>query len=269
MKFQHMPFLVSVLFLLSGCGAVHQAQLNSAAQKAQQEIQNKCSFYTSVSPKEAQAWITAGEQSQQCAAGISEPWPKEKMMEISQCFTDILDQKVKPVAYSGKAYQKYMDERISSHKQYAAGEIRWDELGARSAERMQDYFKNGKDGSYFNYASCHNEVIAREVFPTYQHKPLLTEYMTNMSAFARKADKENMEPEDFAVGAQQVWSDFANKEQQVISQYQARSAAAWQQTFQNMATMQQIENERMQNQQNSMQHTNCNVFGNQVNCTTW
>jgi len=259
-----------MLLVLTACGAVHQAQLNAASQRAQQEIQGKCSFYMNVSPKEARAWIAAGEQSQQCSAGISEPWPKDKMMEISQCFTDILNGQVKPVAYSGTAFQKYMDDRINSHKEYADGKIGWDELGIRSAERMQNYFKNGKGGSYFSFASCGNEVLAREVMPTYQHKPLLTEYMANMSAFARKADKEHMEPEDFAVGAQQVWSDFTSKEQGVISQYQAQNAATWQQAVQNMATMQQIENQRVQAQRDSMpKNTNCNVFGNQMNCTTW
>lgn len=259
-----------VLLVLTGCGAIHQAQLNAALQRSQQEIQRKCPVYINVSSQEVRAWMAAGEQSQQCSAGISEPWPKDEIMAISQCFTDILNGQVKPTAYSDTAFQKYMNDRINSHKDYADGKIGWDELGARSAERNQDYFKNGKGGSYFNYASCSNEILMREVMPAYQHKPLLTEYITNMSAFARKADKEHMEPEDFAVGAQQVWSDFVNKEQRVISQYQAQNAAAWQQAFQNMATTQQIENQRVQTLRDSMpKETKCNVLGNQVHCRTW
>ena len=146
----------------------------------------------------------------------------------------ILDKKVKPVAYSATAYQAYMKDRTQSHEQYAAGDIGWDELGARSAERMEGYFKKGKGGSYFSFASCGNEVLAREVMPNYQYKPVLMEYMSNMSAFARKADKENMQPEDFAIGAQRIWTDFASKEQQVMSQYQAQNAAAWRQVGQTL-----------------------------------
>lgn len=260
------------IFLLCGCGVVQQAQLNSSAKRAQEEIQNKCSFYMHVSPKEAQAWALAGEQSKQCSKGISEPWPKDKMMEISRCFSAILDKKVKPVAYSAIGYQAYMKDRTQSHEQYAAGDIGWDELGARSAERMESYFKKGKGGSYFSFASCGNEVLAREVMPNYQYKPVLMEYMSNMSAFARKADKENMQPEDFAIGAQRMWTDFAAKEQQVMSQYQAQNAAAWQRTFQNLSTMQQIENQRLEAERASMpqvRNTNCHAVGNSVNCTTW
>lgn len=220
------------IFLLCGCGVAQQTQLNSSAKRAQEEIQNKCSFYMHVSPKEAQAWASVGEQSKQCPKGISEPWPKDKMMEISQCFSVLLDKKVRPVAYSATAYQAYMKNRTQSHEQYAAGDIGWDELGAKSAERMERYFKKGKGGSYFSFASCGNEVLAREVMPNYQYKSVLMEYMSNMSAFARKADKENMQPEDFAIGTQRMWTDFAAKEQQVMSQYQAQNAAAWRQVGQ-------------------------------------
>jgi len=156
------------IFLLCGCGVVQQAQLNSSAKRAQEEIQNKCFFNMHVSPKEAQAWANVGEQSKQCSEGISEPWPKDKMMEISQCFSVLLDKKVKSVSYSATAYQNYMKDRTASHEQYAVGEIGWDDLNAKSAERMENYFKKGTGGSYFSFASCGNDVLAREVMPNYQ-----------------------------------------------------------------------------------------------------
>lgn len=53
--------LVVLLFLssylaLTGCGAVQQAQLNSASQQAQTDMAEKCSLLLQVSEKEARAW---------------------------------------------------------------------------------------------------------------------------------------------------------------------------------------------------------------------
>jgi len=235
-------FLICLL-TLAGCGTVQQAQLNSASQKAQLEIAQQCGPLLDLSAEESAAW-QALKNDTSCSAGIPEPWPQDKMMEISQCNAKKLNAKIKPVTYSPKRFSEYMAARESGHRQYAQGKVSWEEANVATMQRLENYFKNATGGSYYEWAKCSNGVINRVVMPAYQHKPLLMEYMANLSAMTRQADKDNLPKEDVEIKQAQLWSDFIAKEQVAIRQAQQQNAAAWQNVSNQLNAMQQQENAR-------------------------
>ena len=255
---------------LTGCGTVQQTRINSAAQDAGTEIGQKCSIFLSLPPKEAAAWLRIDEPMGSCSSSYSKPFPRDKMMEVSACGTEILDSAIKPVSYSSKQFNKFMEARNTEHKKYANGEISWDEMNRLGKERLSNYFSSSTGRSYFEYANCHNAVFNSKVMPVYpaQLKPVLIEFMTNLSAFSRDADKKKMEPEDYQVGYQKLWSEFASKEQQSVSQSNAQNAAAWQQwSRQTQQYLVDQEKARQTTQMNQMKSTNCHFVGNTMNCT--
>lgn len=262
--------LVPVLFVavlsLYGCGVAQRAQLQSAAIQAKSEIASQCFILAQVSAKEARAWQSAGKEMQRCENGAGSPWPKDKAMEISACGTKELDTKIRPVAYSSKNFQSFMTQRDAENQAYAQGKISWEEKLRRGQERLADYFGKARSGSYLNYATCHNQILSARVFPSYppQLRPTLTQYMSNLLSFARQADKKKIAPEDFAIGEQQLFSEFAQKEQHVIAGYQAQNAQAWREAG---SSILQAEAVRQANQP-QMRHTNCHVWRNTMDCTT-
>ncbi len=269
-----MKKLVLVSFLvLTGCGAVQQAQINSGAKKAQIEIVEKCDFLLRFSDKEAMAWMNAKEPMTQCAAKYKKPWPQDKMLEISRCGTEVMSTKIRPVSHSKAKFDKMMKARQSEHEQYASGQIGWDELDELGMVRLDNYFNDANNGSYFSYANCHNAAFQKNVFPAYPNhlKPTLTAFMSKLSSFSRQADKKKLAPEDYQVGYQELWSEFASKEQTQIGQANAQNAQAWRDVS---GQIMQAETERYKARQESLQknrptNTNCTVWNDTMNCTTW
>jgi hypothetical protein len=254
---------------LTGCGVVHQAQLNSASQRAQMEIGQKCSLFMSAPEKEAVAWINSKDAMKECGGLGTDPWLREETMQISECGERVMNERIRPVVHSGQKFDDFMKHRKQEHTQYAEGEISWERMNELSAERLMNYFQSARTGSYFSYANCHNAILDKEVMPAYsaQLRPLLVEYASNVSAFSRQADKEHMAPEDYQIGIQKLWADFVSKEQGTINQYNAQNAQAWQKSMQNAS--QQIQQMEAETQRNApkMSTANCTKTGNMVNCT--
>lgn len=229
--------LFVITSFLSACGAVQQAQLKSALVEAKAEIASQCYMLTFISPQELSAWQRAGSETEHCHDG-AKPWPRTTAMKISECMRMPLQTHVSKVSYSPEKFKKYLSERNLDYQRYADGTENWETLSQKGDERFMNYFQGGDAGSYFNYAICHNNILTAKVFPVYsnQLKPLLTEFMTNLLAYARQADKNKIGREDFAIGEQKLYSEFVFKEQQLISAYQRQNTQEWQQFFQNAQT---------------------------------
>ena len=274
---------VALSFLLTGCGAVQQAEINSAMQKTQQEVSGNCTFYEWLSQKEAQAWLDAGKDiGQNCKGADKTPSP-DRMKEVADCGTKIVNQGVKPVVFSQKEFADLMSARDNEINQYVDGKISWEQETKASNERMGKYFKEFRkagNGSYYLATQCADAIMAKNLPSSYTHRALLSEYFADAEAFARRADKEKMEPEDVQIEQQKLWAQFAEKEQQENSQMQAQQAAAWHQTGQ---AMQQMGAAILQaNKPQPIQpvpdltpktyHTSCNAnsygYGTNVTCTT-
>ncbi|MBI1246877.1 hypothetical protein GC197_03405 [bacterium] len=232
----------TVLLLLTGCGVAQQMQLNSAADRAKSEIARQCIYYQYLSKPEAEAWNKAYDMGNAtCSSGDTGPVPRDKMVAMIQCYSDIYMQTIRPVAYSKSAFDRLKSKATKAADEYAAGDITWEDYQTQVADNKSQYLKRGKKGSYFNVASCQNAIVNREIMPVYTYKYLLTQYMADSLAFARKADKQKMDAEDFQVGMQKLWADFTSKENGAMAQAQAQQAAAWQRTFENL---QQLESQQ-------------------------
>lgn len=259
---------------LTGCATAQQAQIDTAAQKAQVEIANKCSFFLSVPEKEAMAWINF--KPNHCLKGLSEPIPREHTMEVYECVTKAYDEEIRPKVHSEKRFNEYMEARKTSNIQYAEGDISLEKYDELSNERWLKYFGEAKSGSYFNYAQCQNAVFNDKLMPVYpnQLKPILIQFMTDLSSFSREADKKKIASEDYQVGYQKLWSEFASKEQQRISQANAQNAAAWQQWSRNMQQYSVEMQKASQPTSNTSSHsigptrTDCYAIGNTMSCTS-
>ena len=266
-------FIASLIVTLSltGCGAVQQAQLNAAASSAKQEVTKQCSLYLHLPPKEAEAWTRAlDEMKGECSTSGKQP-TKEQMPAVDACATKILNEEIKPITYSPQKFARYMASRAEDHTKYANGELSLSEMQAGMKRRLDKYTEKAP-WSYYRYATCHNEVVTRKVLPTYQFKPLFMEYMNNLAAFARKADKEKMAREDFDIGAQRLWTDFARNEQGAIGEARAENAAGWKNasdTFQQMQATQALQRASMPPPRMPTT-TDCRVIGgNTLNCTSY
>ena len=266
---KRLALFIALTLSLSACGTVQQAQLKSAVIEAKADIANQCFILAQMSPKEVSSWQRTAKEIEPCTKGIPEPWPKNKVMDASNCIEAAMKTHILPVSYSRKSFQTYLTERKAEHQAYADGKIDWSTLEQKGKDRQDRYFSSSPTGSYFNYANCHNNILSTKVFPAYpnQLKPLLTEYMTNLLAYARAADKKKLAKEDFAVGEQKLYSEFTIKEQQVIAGYQAQNAQSW---ANSSRQMQQLSQQVMRAEKASMpKTTNCHTVGNSVNCTSW
>jgi hypothetical protein len=242
-------YLFAVMLLLTGCGVAQQMQLNSAAERAISEVGQKCIFYQHLSASEAKAWNETFDASKaQCAHGAEGPIPRENITSVGACYKQLLSEKVRPVSYSPSALNRMKDKTDEVRARYANGTLNWEDYQTAVAKNLADYVEGGKKGSYYNVATCHNEIVSRQIMPVYPYPHLLTQYMADVSAFARQADKQKMDSEDFQVGNQKLWADFIGKEQGAMAQAQAQQTAAWQRTFENL---QQLESQQM-NSMNSM-----------------
>lgn len=264
--------LILSCIALTSCGVVQQAQLNSASKKAEVEISQKCSLFTKIPEKEAVAWINSENDMKQCGGDGTTIWLREETLQISQCGEKVMNDRIRPYVHSVKKFDDFMKLRSDQHTQYAEGQISWERMNEVGTERMRNYFDSADSGSYFSYANCHNAVLHQEVMPAYsaQLRPLLMEYASNVSAFSRQADQEHMAPEDYQIGMQKLWSDFASKEQYYIGQANAQNAQAWQNYSKNMgdlsAKMMEAEAQEQKNAP-KMSTTNCTATGNMLNCT--
>ena len=231
-----------VLMSLTACGAVQQMQLQSKVKETQQLVAEKCGLYMYVSPKEASAWYAYLDRvDEQCYSGMSEPWERDEVISILECSEPIMKSSIRPVAYSKSKFDKLLKDRQQEYQDYADGSLSWDAFNESGIQRFGQYLEQSKTNSYFSYAQCHNAIVQENVFPVYPapFRPILTEYLANVSSFSRKADKTNMDREDFTVGAQQLWADFAMKEQQQINAFNAQNQQAWQNMSQQLLQLDQ------------------------------
>lgn len=86
-------------------------------------------------------------------------------------------------------------------------------------------------------------------------RPALLDFMSKVSKFSRDADKKKLDSEDYQVGYQELWSDFASKEQQQIGQVNAQNAQAWQ----NFSRQLQQASQQI-NQQQAVQAQQCDAI---------
>jgi hypothetical protein len=251
---------------LTACGTVQQAQINNAAEDIQFEIASTCYQMLYLSEKEALAWKQSRVALKVCEENVDGVWPLHQTIAISQCGEELLNKNVRPYSYSQEKFDEMLGERKKEHELYADGKLLWSELGRRANERVYNYFHSGDQGSYFTYANCSNNIISNKMYPVYpnQLKPVLNNYMTQLSKFSREADKSNMEIEDYKIGQQELWNEFVQQEQYAVNQANMRNAQAWQNYSRQM---QQYSTDLMKIEKDSMpKNTNCTVVGNQMNC---
>lgn len=250
--------------LLVGCGAVQQARLDSGLQQAAKASED-CFYYAHVPQQEANAWIKSSkdESIKQCSAGLSEPWPREKMMEISQCATAYFNKNIKPYVHSQSRFKEYMDAREKSHRDYADGKISWEELERLADNRWADYIGNANAGSLYTTVQCRNAALQQFVMPTYPHKSLLMSFMSYQSELGMKVDKGDMTFQEADIATQQAFAALLGAEQQANAAIQQQNAQAWQQSFENLQKLEQS------NSSSRPKNTNCNVWRNTMNCTSW
>ena len=156
-----------------------------------------------------------------------------------------------------------MDARAKSYAAYAAGKISFSSLRQETKQRAEQYIDAGKSGSYYTMSQCRNEALQRYVMPSYPHKGLLMSFMSEQSEIGLKVDEGKMSPKQGDIAVQKAFASLLQGEQQENVLQQQQSARAWQQGFENMQHIEQ------NNRNNMPKQTNCNVFGNQMNCTTW
>jgi hypothetical protein len=240
--------------LLAGCGAVQQAQFNSAAESANLEIQQNCSLLLQVSEKEAAAFKNTAPHLEACSGKYGVPWPREKTAEISQCGREVMEAQIRPVSHSKELFDELLDKREEEHQRYADGSLNWEDLDGLMRVRLDEYFSKSNEGSYFSFTNCQNQIMSERLMPSYSDalKPVFFSFMSDLSEFARESDKKNLAREDFQVGYQRLWANFAQQEQQKISQVNAQNAQAWQ----NFGQQLQRASQQMSNQ-NSMRGGQC------------
>jgi|GEM_PF-6032232 len=222
--------LLLSLVILGGCGVVQNARLNSAANEAQLDIANQCSPLAKISVKEMSVMISNKADFDKCSLGMPDPLPRDKIVEMGKCVDDIFYKKIAPVTYSKSNLTTLLKEKKKIREMYAKGDIDWETFSKSISESITKYLDKGTTGSYFSSVSCGNDIIRAKVMPAYSDalKPLLMQYMTDALSFSRQADKTKMAWEDFNIGIQRLWSEFATKEQSAIASNQAQQAQAWQ-----------------------------------------
>lgn len=255
-------------FILSGCGVVNQMQLNSAMEDAQKQIANECIDHIFLSEKEASAFGQyQNAATAQCQGYESKEWPRDKAVKIANCAREISLKYVRPASYSKQAYDNTRATGKKIVESYANGQISWQDTERQLRENFLKYAKGAKQGSYYRFASCQNNIMSQKVLPTYQMKPLLIQYMANLSEFSRNADKKRMAFEDYDIGIQKLQSDFATTEQMVISNNQAQQANAMREL--GAALIKADQQSYTAPKPSTIQTTNCRRVGDSVQCTTW
>lgn len=273
-----MILMGAVTTALTACAVVQNAQLQSGAKEAQQMIAEKCGLLLTSSPQESSAWVNTIPKMKICTDGKTEPWDRADAVAVAECGANVMNENIRPYASSKKRFDELMKERAQEYKDYADSKISWEELGDRASQRRREYLRASDEsgsGSYFAYSQCHNAIMQEKVYPVYPDalKTLLTGYLADVSAFSRQADKTNMPQEDYMIGTQQLWAKFTSKEQQRIQQVN-NQGAPWANAIQAMNTeMQKQELHKAQvdalKSENDTKQTNCSVWNNQMNCTTW
>lgn len=272
-------FAISILgaTLLSGCVTAGQAQMNAASEKISYDIQAHCSYLLNVSPAEAAAWVNLEGEVSHC------PDPNDLRNEnlsdgeietALNCAAKAMKLNVRPTSYSKSKFDEYLESRGDEWRSYLKGDIDKRQFDQMAATRWESYFatafKNGK-GSYYNWAQCRREAFGRNMPQSYPAWPALHEHLTAVSKMARAADKSKMEPQDFDIEVQELWTEFAAREAQILRQVQASNAAAWRDWSRSMQEY-SAELQRQQNSSNNgFKNTTCNVSssGRSMNCTEW
>lgn len=227
---QFLIFLsILVSLALSGCGIAQQSQLNSAMEETQKDVSEQCHPLLYLSVDEVRANERSNDKLKSCFAGLSMPWPQneESFLKASNCAEDVMVSMIRPHSFSKTAFDESLSERSNIHKRYAKSEISWNDFGNASDDRVANYYSKSRssgNGSYLSYAQCYRNAMVGNLPSHYRHGALLNSYFADYLAFARRADQENMEIEDFDIGANRLWADFAMKEGARNSRMQAQQS---------------------------------------------
>lgn len=250
------------LILVSGCGAVQQAQLNTGMQKAN-EISQSCDLQATP-PEIARAWKMAMQEVKKlCPLGSdTNPLPPSKSIEANECWAEQIEKYVTPVETNIKALNALLASNRQIAKQYQNGKL--DRSAANSQREMADKKYTLDHISFYKQAQCKNSALQQYVMPNYPHKGLLMSFMTRQSEVGLAIDNGQMTPEKGDIEIQKAWAAFANNEQQTMMQIQAQNA-------QRSSAMMAAGADLLKGPpQPRMQHTNCSLGldGRSMNCTT-
>jgi hypothetical protein len=130
-------------------------------------------------------------------------------------------------------------------------------------------------GNAIERRNCVDSSIVKNLSAAnYAYMPLLLQFHASNKLLAIAFAEGKISKVEYEARLQKNEADFALIEAQAIAQNQRAQAEAWHRasmSFQNAQALQQQQNyqQQMLMRQNMPSNTNCNVFGNSMNCTTW
>lgn len=251
---------VSIL-ATSGCALAQQAQLNSGMEKAELAMA-QCPMKST--PAEfSDAWETvARENAQKCPkSDPSSPLPASQAVEKNQCWVNLLNKHVRPVGKNSRDLDSLIEESKKMSRNYRDGNIDRESTNKIIGDAISQYM--AKNVSYYSYAQCRNEALKEHVLPSHPHKDILYSFMSEQSEIGLRIDKGEMSVEEADIATQKAFASLLGAERQANTVTQQQNAKAWQQGFENLKKIEQSNTRSMPRQ------TNCNVFGNTMNCTSW
>lgn len=253
-------FLLSA-FLISGCAAVQQAQLNSGMKQAEQAMAS-CGMQ-SIPPELKTAWDTVSSESE--AVCLQSPVPPEQAGKQHQCWAGLVNKHVRPIDKKPKALNKLVAKSKEVSISYRDGKLSRNTSNQTMGTALTEYMT--KQASYYDLVQCRNTALQQHVMPSYPHKGLLMSFMAEQSEIGLKVDQGKMSPKQADIAVQKAFSSLLASEQVANNAVQRQNARAWQQSFENMQRIE--ENNQRALRANRPVNTNCSRIGNSVNCTTW
>lgn len=122
--------------------------------------------------------------------------------------------------------------------------------------------------------NCYARVVEEYVYPYALNKSSVANYLLERKEVAIKYKKGSIDRDEALLAMQKSWLNYQNSLNQMYNQgmknaYQ-QDLIASQQRQQAIQNLNQMEVERQKAQQvNAPTTTNCQKFGNTMNCTTW
>lgn len=246
---------------LHGCAFAQQSRLNSGMQKAEAAMA-ECPM-KSTPPKFSNAWETvARENAHKCPkSDPNAPLPASHAVEKNQCWVNLLNKHVRPVGKNAGDLDALIAESKKISQDYSDGKIEREATNKIIGDAIGQYM--ARNVSYYSYAQCRNAALQEHVLPSYPHKDILYSFMSEQSEIGLRVDKGEMSVEEADIATQKAFASLLGAEKQANTVTQQQNAKAWQQGFENLKKLEQSNTRSMPRQ------TNCNVFGNTMNCTSW
>lgn|GEM_PF-2841673 len=265
--------VIALVSLLAGCvTGASQSQLNTAMEKANLAAAN-CPVQA-MSPEVQVGWETVKNLSEKNCLNtlkIDNPTP-EQLQESFSCWENNVSDNVKPVTKQKKALETYLANLRKLNKDSQSGVLSRENFLPLAQPLWNEYVQ--KEVSYFRMTQCQNATLQQHVMPVYHNKGILAEFMAKRSEIALKVDEGELSPQKADVEIQKAFAELGKAEQGANAALQAQNAQAWRdyskqlQTYSSELNKAEIERQKAI-RDSGPTNTNCQMVGNQMQCTTW